>query len=1160
MKRGSGRFLGNEFGGETAQQLPRIFEDFRHEKGAVNQAGPANDFRRDARLLEGDSVGLAFIAEGIEFGGDDERRGNAREIPRAQRGGVRMGAVGFVRNIERPGPLRTGERDDGTGGELGPGRRIERGISDGIEKKLLCEMEIPAAPRDHGGERSTGAVAHDGEAGGIDAESGGVFRNPASGGDAVVRRGGEGVFGSEPVIHGNDDAVGLKSDVAQCRIVGFEIAQAEPSAVKKDHAGESTGNRAVDAERHGSQAVLDRVKVFGRTGESADLSQIAPGGFDGAIAIIHGGHAGEHFSNRSGKDHRFHFDERQRTAGACENRYKAQSNQKPMSAPVSEPESRLNAAWAYQPRAGFYDEMLTAKGEIRPHWQALVDALNHIGPSGLAERWQEGRRVIHDNGVTYNVYGDPQSTERPWPLDPLPFQIEKTEWAAIESAISQRALLLNYILKDLYGPQKLLKEGRIPAELILGHPGFLRPCAGVSPPGDIWLHSYSADIARSPDGNWWVLADRTQAPSGSGYALENRLVSLRVLPDVFRAGNVQRLAPFFQAYKDTLRALAPKRENPRIVLLTPGPFNETWFEHAFLARYLGFTLVEGDDLTVRNNNVYLKTLGGLLPVDVIVRRQDDNFCDPLELRGDSMLGVPGLVQAVWSGNVAVANALGSGLVESSGLAAFLPALSKHVLGEDLRMPNIATWWCGHEAARLQVEERLAHLVIKPATPAHSFEPIFGARLGPKQRELLIRKIRSNPGAYVAQEQVSLSTVPVARDGQLEARHLVLRVFAVASGAAYAVMPGGLTRITSSLDSLVVSMQHGGGSKDTWVLADAPEPPFSLLRRASGPLPVSRATFDLPSRVADNLFWLGRYLERFETAVRAVRVVLPRLYLDPDASTERQLTACRNILAGGGWVKAAEGERLTEAEVLSAITDSTVRTSLRASAKEIRRVARLLRDRISTDAWRVLKQLDKQFTGELPPEALRNSWAQELLDNSMISLAAFSGLATENMTRGHGWRFLDMGRRLERAVQTVQLIRRGLDFESEPTDAELSNILEIADSTLTYRSRYLNSMQMDLVLDLLLLDEGNPRSAAFQLSKLRKHVDRLPESHPPSGTPREARLALKLLTSVQLAETEELVKLSYLDELTAKMEEDLGLLSDTISRVYFTHQLRSQARL
>ena len=820
--------------------------------------------------------------------------------------------------------------------------------------------------------------------------------------------------------------------------------------------------------------------------------------------------------------------------------------------------AELRTPWAYQPMSGFYDEMMGGVGLVRPHWQTLVESLNQAGPSGLAERWREGQRLIRDNGVTYNVYGDPKKTERPWPLDPVPFLLEGSEWAKIESAIAQRATLLNRVLQDLYGPQELLKNNRLPAELIFGHPGFLRPCSGITPPGNTWLHSYSADIARSPDGNWWVLADRTQAPSGSGYALENRLVSLRVLPDVFRAGNVQRLAPFFQAYKDTLRSLAPRRENPRIVLLTPGPFNETWFEHAFLARYLGFSLVEGGDLTVRNNNVYLKTLGGLLPVDVIVRRQDDTFCDPLELRGDSMLGIPGLVQAVWSGNVAVANALGTGLAESSGLAAFLPALARHILGEELRMPTIATWWCGESAARQQVENRLGHLVLKPASPALDFEPIFGARLGPKQRALLIEKIKANPAAYVAQEQVSLSTVPVAQDGRLDPRHLVLRVFAVASGGGYAVMPGGLTRISNSLDSLVVSMQHGGGSKDSWVLAETPAPPFSLLRRAAGPLPVSRATFDLPSRVADNLYWLGRYLERFENAVRTLRVVLPRLHQEADAPAAAALQACRNILAEGGWVKAGD-ERLNEDEIFSTILDAELKTSLRASCRDIRRLARLLRDRISTDAWRVLSQLEKQFTGELPPEPLRNSWSRELLDNAVMSLSAFSGLATENMTRGHGWRFLDMGRRLERAMQTVLLVRHGLGFVNEPGEAELHTVLEIADSSMTYRSRYLNSMQADLALDLLLLDEGNPRSAAYQLSKLRKHVDRLPESHPPSGTPREARLALSLLTSVQLAETRDLVRLPWLNEFTGRLEGDLALLSDTISRVYFIHQLPLQAR-
>lgn len=843
-----------------------------------------------------------------------------------------------------------------------------------------------------------------------------------------------------------------------------------------------------------------------------------------------------------------------------------------MSRQVTDSDPRLRPAWQYRASAGFHDEMMTAAGEVRQHWKGLVELLNQIGPEGLSERWQEGRRLIHDNGITYNVYGDPQSTERPWPVDPVPFLIEQKEWATIEAAIVQRATLLNQILADIYGRQELLRARKLPPELIFAHPGFLRPCCGASLPGGTYLHSYSADIARSPDGRWWVLADRTQAPSGAGYALENRLVSLRVFQDAFRSENVYRLAGFFQAYRDMLRSLAPNKENPRVVVLTPGPYNETYFEHAFLARYLGYTLIEGGDLTVRNNHVFMKTLGGLLPVDVIVRRQDDTYCDPLELRGDSMLGVAGLVQAVWSGNVAVANALGSGILESAAPSAFLPELCQHLLGEELKMPSIATWWCGDPEAREWVADHLTSLVIKPASPSLDFEPVFGAKLSLRQREILWDRIQANPGAYVAQEQVSLSTVPVARDGILHTRHLVLRVFAVASGESYVVMPGGLTRITSSLDSLVVSMQHGGGSKDTWVLADSPLPGSSLLRKPSGPLSVSRATFDLPSRMADNLFWLGRYLERFESAVRTTRVILPRLYQDTDPANASILATCRRALLASGYLRSKASTEedvsddktiLSENEVLGFIADRDARRSLRASVREIRRVAWLLRDRISADAWRVLKQLDQQFTGSPPPEPLRISWAQDLLDRAVISLSAFSGLATENMTRGHGWRFLDMGRRLERAIQTVRLVRHGFGFDAIPGDPEMTAVLEIADSTLTYRSRYLNSLQPDLVLDLLLLDEGNPRSTAFQISKLRKHVDRLPESHPASGHPKEARLALSMLTSIQLtdaselARADELERLTELDAFTERLSEDLGALSEVLTRVYFTHAVRSR---
>ncbi|MEA2648628.1 MAG: hypothetical protein QOG61_1063 [Candidatus Binataceae bacterium] len=817
-------------------------------------------------------------------------------------------------------------------------------------------------------------------------------------------------------------------------------------------------------------------------------------------------------------------------------------------------------AWKYQSNSAFYDELVAADGAIRPHWNALVDSLSTIGSDGLLGRWQEGRRLLHDNGVTYNVYGDPAATDRPWPLDPVPLVIDHREWSGIETALQQRATLLNALLADLYGPRQLLRDDLLPPELVFRHEGFLRPCVGVPVPRKIHLHTYAADIARSPDGRWWVLADRTQAPSGAGYALENRLVSTRVLGDVFRAAQVRRLASFFAVYRETLRSLVPQhRENPRIVLLTPGPYNETYFEHAFLARYLGFTLVQGGDLTVRENSVFLKTLGGLLPVDLIIRRQDDSFCDPVELRADSMLGVAGLLQAVRMGQVAVTNALGSGLAESAAPAAFLPNLCRHILGEELKMPTVATWWCGQPQALSYVTDNLSNLVIKPASPDHRHEPIFGARLSDKQRERLIAEMRAFPADYVAQEQVALATVPVWDERQLQPRHFVLRVYLVASGDSYTVMPGGLTRVTTSLDSLVVSMQHGGGSKDTWVLADQPAAEFSLLRPDSVPIEVNRATIDLPSRIADNLFWLGRYVERLEMVVRVARAILTRVSQESDLLRAAGIEAGYRVLAASGYLAAGpESPAPPERQVLAMVYDSESRGGLGWNLHQVRRVAWLLRDRISADAWQILNHFEQEFSTPAPPEPLRISAATNLLDHFIITLSAFSGLVMESMTRGHGWRFLDIGRRLERAIQIVDLIRHGLGYQPATDSGQMEVLLEIADSSLTYRSRYLTSMQENLVIDLLLLDEANPRSAAFQLARLREHIDQLPESVSSTHRPPEWRLAVRLLTAVQVAEAAELVRPDEqghwvnLENLVSRLAAELPLLSETLTRGYFDH--------
>ena len=623
-------------------------------------------------------------------------------------------------------------------------------------------------------------------------------------------------------------------------------------------------------------------------------------------------------------------------------------------------QSRLDSAWPYAATPGFYDEVLGADSdELRPHWRKLAESLAAMGHGGLTRRWNDGRRLIHDNGITYNIYSDPQNNARPWQLDPIPLVLDPDEWKSIEAGIIQRALLFNTILADLYGPQKLLREDQIPRELVFPNPAFLRSCCGIVPQGGVYLHNYSADLARSPDGQWWVLADRTQAPSGAGYALENRLVTTRVMPDVFRTAHVRRLANYFQTYRNALQRMVPvKRENPRIVVLTPGPYNETYFEHAFLARYLGYTLVEGGDLTVRENRVFLKTLGGLLPVDVIVRRQDDHFCDPLELHSDSMLGVPGLVQAVRSGTVSVANALGSGLAESPAYAAFLPGLCRQLLGEELKMPTVATWWCGQEKPLAYVAEHLKDLVIKPTFPGTREDPIFGGQLDAEERERLIAKMRAQPARYVAQEQVALSTVPVWEGGSLQPRHLVMRVFAVTNGKIYSVMPGGLTRISAQLTNMVVSMQRGGGSKDTWVLGDGPSSAFSLLRPPTHPLEVSRATFDLPSRVADNLFWLGRYTERVEAVVRITRAILGRVFQEGDIARASGLNLGLHVLQALGFLPERTAKNSPERDLVAMMYDPD--SGLAWNIHQVRRVAGLLRDRISVDAWLILNQLSPDW--------------------------------------------------------------------------------------------------------------------------------------------------------------------------------------------------------
>jgi uncharacterized circularly permuted ATP-grasp superfamily protein/uncharacterized alpha-E superfamily protein len=754
---------------------------------------------------------------------------------------------------------------------------------------------------------------------------------------------------------------------------------------------------------------------------------------------------------------------------------------------------------------------------------------------------------------------------RPWDLDAVPLVIAPEEWERLAAALAQRVQLLNAVLADVYGPQTLLHAGLLPPALVFAHPGFLRPCHNVRLPQNHYLHLYAADLVRAPDGQWWVLADRTQSPSGAGYALENRLVLSRTLSDVFNEGKVERLAPFFEALRKMLLSLVPSpRDNPRIVLLTPGPYNETYFEHAYLARYLGYTLVEGGDLTVRDTRVFLKTLAGLEPVDVILRRQDDAFCDALELHQASVLGVAGLVQAVRAGHVAVANALGSGWLETPALLALLPGLCRHLLSEELQLPSVRTWWCGQQEDLAYVLDHLERVSVSAAFPTGTPEAVSSVLLSRAKRQRLVTQLRARPSAFVAQELPVPSTVPVWHPTRgVEPWHLVLRAYVVATPDGYSVMPGGLTRVSPVPDMPVVSMQQKGGSKDTWVVAHTPPLQFSLLPPPGQPVALRRSGYELPSRVADNLYWLGRYVERTEGIVRLLRSVLSRLTAEAGLAGTVVLPALlRPLRAMRHMAAMVEGTEASlpalEQALLTVMFDTQLSESVHATLAAMHRVASTVRDRISLDAWRILSRLLQDFTLPMSASLPPLSTVLELLNHTIITLAAFSGLGVENMTRGPGWHCLDMGRRLERAVYTVDLLRSLLVDVGEHEATLLDTVLEVADSSMTYRSRYLTTLQCAPVLDLLLIDDTNPRSVLYQLVALAEHVEHLPHDHArPSLSPAQ-RLALMALNSLRLAEIDVLCEASadghraHLETLLTRLRTDLPALSDAMTHHYLSH--------
>lgn len=830
----------------------------------------------------------------------------------------------------------------------------------------------------------------------------------------------------------------------------------------------------------------------------------------------------------------------------------------PLPLPDGEAAAGNASARRYQPMPGAYDECLDENGRVRPHWRELTESLTGLGAREFGDRTARARQLLHDNGVTYNVYGDPRNAARAIELDLVPLVISESEWAEIEAGLIQRGRLMNALLCDLYGERRVLKDGVLHPGIVECNPDYLRPLAGFRAPADIWLHVYAVDLVRGPDGKWLVVGDRTRTPAGAGYALENRIITSRSLVETYRVMKVKRLAAWFDRLRQTLRNLAPWTRYPRIVLLTPGPYNETYFEHAYLARYLGYTLVEGNDLTVRGNRVFLKTLGGLEPVDVILRRVDDDFCDPLELRGDSSLGVAGLVQAVLSGHVIVANALGSGLVETPALMPFLPQLARHLMDEDLLLPNLETVWAGAPQGRGRLLAPGGNYALRPAFPKIGVAP-------PGDAEGWQRHLDDHPYDAIGQAPVRLSTVPCFTPEGTRPQPVAMRAFLTATERGFSVMPGGLVRIAPTPDRPILRLQQGGLSKDAWVLSSSPVEEFSLLRPPDTSVEVRRQGNNLPSRVADDLYWVGRYAERAEFGVRAMRAFVQRLTDGGGPAAQEEIRPGADFLAAIGEISpelaelAITDRRRFDAELLPHLIDDRRQVGFAAMARRLNINTGMVRDRLSVDMTRVLLNLHGQITavGKATPGDYVG--LLDCFDSIVASMAALSGLGMENMTRGQAWRFMDLGRRLERALCSVALARE-LVVGGDGSGRALDLALEIADSFMTYRARYFTGAQFAPVLDLLLLDEANPRSLARQMWALADHVENLPREKGSFRTGAAHLLAQTALSELRAAETLRLAGTNAegrhveLEALLEAVNVTLPELSDIISQTYFSHAL------
>ena len=836
--------------------------------------------------------------------------------------------------------------------------------------------------------------------------------------------------------------------------------------------------------------------------------------------------------------------------------------------------------------AGHWDEFRgqanAEPGSLNAHWQHFFE-LGEFGadPAVAAEltrRHEQLQRQIRDNGVTYNVYAHSGGAQRPWSLDLFPMIVGPKDWAHIEAGVLQRTRLLNAIMADLYGEGDLLRRALLPAALVQGHPGYLRAMRGVQPLDGHWLHITAFDLAHGPDGRWWVVSQRTQAPSGLGYLLENRIAISRQFPQAFAGLKVQRLAASYRALMDGIKRSAPQGAQARIALLTPGPYNESYFEHAYLARYLGLSLVEGKDLTVRDQRLYLKTLKGLEPVHALIKRMDDEWLDPLELRADSTLGVPGLLQVLRAGHLLLANAPGSAPLESSALLGFLPGISEHLLGESLRIPSLATWWCGEDAALREVLPELGRNVVRATYPRAGFDTQMGQRLSPRELNEWAGRMARHPEDHTVQAWMPLSQTPTWTPASITPRSALLRVFVLSDGpGSWRVLPGGLVRLAPR-GELIASMQRGGSSADAWVITQGPVDTTSLLKSAPSTMDMARSPRPVTSRSAENLYWLGRYTERTENTVRLAQLILNRLsgaeIGSPALLNWLSHMAVENALVLSDVPEAQQSTRVFVRSLLAGLSPSASSPwvdrsfSVGFNLSALRSAAAQVRERISQEHWLLIERAQQDFAqacSAFTPDADNSAQAQQALQQASERLAAITGAQTDRMMRDDGWRLLSIGRHIERLATLAQALLLGLDQQSLNDESGFDAMVALFDSTITFHAQYQQRRDMVALTHLLVMDRDNPRSLAWVVHTLRSRLAKLANT----ASPQDAALVSDLpdpdtwsLAELCRAKTDAQGQAHHphLQALLQQCEDSASTLSNHITRLHFSHAERRNQSL